>query len=72
MEDLAEIDPRYRCIMKVPQKKYVLRSVPYILHFWYGVMDGIGANRASCAFRRAGGVSIMFRRTIVWENFSKP
>lgn len=72
INDLAEVDTEYRCVMKYPQKKFVLKSVPSILRFWFGAMDGIGATRSACAFRRAGGVAIVYRREIVWVNFSNP
>lgn len=67
--ELADVDTRYRCVMKLPKKKQMLRSVPSILCFWYGTMDGIGAVRQASAFRRAGGVACVFRREVVWVNF---
>ena len=61
MEDLAGIDRSYRCIMKEPSKKYVLRSFPCRIYFFYGVADGMGARRALGAIRRAGGGGALMR-----------
>lgn len=72
ISDLADVDTDYRCVMKGQQKKYVLKSVQSILCFWLGTIDGIGATRSACAFRRTGGIAIVYRRDVVWVNFSKP
>ena len=69
VSELAKVDRRYRCVMKLPKKKQMLRSIPYILCFWYGTMDGIVAVWQAIAFRRAGGVARGFRREVVWDPF---
>ena len=69
VSELAKVDRRYRFFILLPKKKKKLRSIPYILCFWYGTMDGIGAVRQASAFRRAGGVARVFRREVVWDPF---
>ena len=62
--DIADCDPDFRCVMRKPRKRQMLRSVGVAFVFWLSgkAMDGIGAERSASALRRSGF------STIVGEN----
>ena len=70
--DLADVDTRYRCVMKEPKKKYILHEDHCFMHYYQGVFDGIGATRSSSALRRVGFRSTCFRFPTFGYFFSIP
>lgn len=70
--DLADVDTSYRCIMKEPKKKHMLHEEHCVMHYYQGVVDGIGATRSSSALRRVGFRSTCWRLGICGYFFSIP